>query len=75
MVVPGMSVGHRSLEELEGALRQQMLYTISLPAETDVRVNDRLQITTQNNLLVRVQVVMNPETMDIETQVIANLLL
>ena len=75
MVTPGMSVGHRTVEELEGELRQQMLYTVSLPAETSVLVNDRLQITSKGNLLLRVQVVLVPETMDIETQVVANLLL
>jgi hypothetical protein len=74
LVQPGMSVGHRTVEELAGELRQQMLFTISLPAGTDIRVNDRLQITSQNNLLLRVQVVLSPESMNMEDQVVANLL-
>lgn len=74
-IQPGTSVGHRAVEELVGELRLQMLYTVSFPAGTDVRVEDRLQVTSQNNLMLRVQVVMAPESINMEDQVIANLLL
>jgi hypothetical protein len=72
LLEPGVSVGHRSLEQLTGVLRDQMIYTVTLPAGTNCQVDDILTITSQNNLKLRVQVSMAPESMNIDDQVIAN---
>lgn len=73
LIVPGTSVGHRPILETAGALRLQQLYTISVPYGTVVKAGDRLVITSQDNLTLRAQVVMQPESIEIELQIVANL--
>jgi hypothetical protein len=53
------------------ALRNVHVFTVFLPAETDVRVQDNLVLTTQDNLKLRVQAVLRPETNELLRPVIA----
>lgn len=53
------------------ALRNVHVFTVFLPAQTDVRVQDNLVITSQDNLKVRVQAVLRPETNELLRPVIA----
>lgn len=57
---------------LVGLVAGVMLYTLTFEALIDCRVNDRLVITSQNNLELRAQVVQAPESWDIETTVVAS---
>jgi hypothetical protein len=54
-----------------GALRNVHTFTITLPAETDVQVQDNLVVTSLNGLKVRVQAVLRPETNELMRPVIA----
>jgi hypothetical protein len=53
------------------ALRNVHVFTVFLPAETDVRVQDNLVLTTQADLKLRVQAVLRPETNELLRPVIA----
>jgi hypothetical protein len=53
------------------ALRNVHVFTVSLPAETDVRLQDNLVITSKDNLKLRVQAVLSPETNELSRPVIA----
>lgn len=70
MVQSGAS--HEQVTQLVGLVRGTHLFTITLPAETDVRVGDNLVLTSQSNLKLRVQALLRPETREIMRQVIAS---
>lgn len=53
------------------ALRNVHIFTVTLPATTDVRLQDNLVITSMDNLKVRVQAVLAPETNELGRRVIA----
>jgi hypothetical protein len=53
------------------ALRNVHVFTIFFPAETDVQVQDNLTITSKDNLQLRVQAVLRPETNELLRPVIA----
>lgn len=46
-------------------------FTVTLPANTDVRVDDHLVLTSRNNDRLRVEAVMAPESWEIERRTIA----
>lgn len=46
-------------------------FTVTVPAETDIQVDDRVVLTSRGNDSLRVQAVMAPESWEIERRVIA----
>lgn len=64
-------VAHEQTVPEISALRNVHVFTIFLPAETDVRVQDNLLITSKDNLKLRVQAVLRPETNELLRPVIA----
>jgi len=64
--------GQEQLEVILDRVRGVQIYTVTFPALTDVRVNDKLIITSQNNLELRVQAVMDPESWELERRAIAS---
>lgn len=50
------------------------IFTITLPAGTEIEVGDHIMVTTQSNMHLRVQAVMAPESYELERKVIANVL-
>ncbi len=64
-------VAHEQVVANIGALRAEHIYTVTLPAEVDVRVQDNLVITSKANLKVRVQAVFRPETNELMRPVVA----
>lgn len=48
------------------------IFTVTLPADTDIRVTDHLVIRSQNDLHLRIQAVMDPESWDVEVRVIGS---
>jgi hypothetical protein len=63
---------HSEERALIGVVAGVQIYSVTVPAETDVANNDRLTITTQNNLALRVQAVLAPESWDIETRLLCS---
>lgn len=66
--------GREQVLPLSAALREEHIFIVYLPATQDVRVTDHLIITSQGNLHLRVQAVLNPETLDIEKIIAASTL-
>ncbi len=64
-------VAHEQTVPEIAALRNVHVFTVFLPAETDVRVQDNLVLTSQANLKLRVQAVLRPETNELLRPVIA----
>lgn len=64
-------VAHEQVVANIGTLRSEHIYTVTVPAETDVRVQDNLVLTTKANLKVRVQAVFRPETNELMRPVVA----
>lgn len=54
-----------------GEIREIQLFTVTLPAGTDVEVGDHLVVHSAQTLHVHVRAVMAPETLDVEMRVIA----
>lgn len=63
-------VHEQTVPEL-AALRNVHVFTVTLPAETDIRLQDNLVVTTMDDLKVRVQAVLAPETNELSRRVIA----
>jgi hypothetical protein len=63
---------HEQTRAVYGKIVGVQLFTVTLPALTDVRVGDHLLITTQGNLHLRVQAVMDPESWELERRVIGS---
>lgn len=70
MVDPGSA--HVQTITMIGFQRPDTLFIVYLPAEQDIIVSDHIVVTTMENLHLRVQAVMAPETDEIERMVIAN---
>lgn len=66
--------GREQIIPLLASLRGEHIYIVYLPATEDVRVGDHLMVTSRGNLHLRVQAVMNPESLDIEYIVAASTL-
>lgn len=64
--------GQEQLALILDRVRGVQIYTITFPALTDVRVNDKLIITSQGNLQLRVQAVMDPESWELDRRAIAS---
>lgn len=64
-------VSHEQTVPEISALRNVHVFTVTLPAETDVRVQDNLVITTKGDLKMRVQAVFRPETNELMRPVVA----
>lgn len=64
-------VAHEQTVPELAALRNVHVFTIFFSAETDVQVQDNLTITSKNNLQLRVQAVLRPETNELLRPVIA----
>lgn len=63
---------HSQVQPLLAKLQGVQLFLVSLPRNTDVQVNDHLIVTTRNDLHMRVQAVLAPETLEFERQVVAS---
>ncbi len=48
------------------------LYTVTFPALTDVQVGDNIEVTTQDDLQLRIQAVMDPESWELERRTIGS---
>ena len=70
MVDPGSA--HVQTITMIGFQRPDTLFIVYLPAEQDIVVSDHIVVTTMEDLHLRVQAVMAPETDEIERMVIAN---
>lgn len=66
--------GRDQIAPLIAALREAHIFVVYLPATDDVQIGDDLVITSRDDLRLRVQAVMNPETLDIELIVAASTL-
>jgi len=64
--------GRAQLEPLLAAIREEHIYILYLPPTIDVLVGDHFIITSRDNLHLRVEAVMSPETLDIELVVAAS---
>ena len=53
-------------------LRDLQIYTVTFPALTDIRVGDHVEITTQDDLHLRIQAVMDPESWELERRTIGS---
>lgn len=49
-------------------------FFVSMPALTDVQIDDKLVVTTQSNLALRVTAVISPESYELERRVLATTL-
>lgn len=56
----------------EGQLVNTQLYNVSVPHGTDVQKDDQVVISSWGNLKLRVTVVMEPESAELEVRFIAN---
>lgn len=56
---------------LAGQITEIQVFTVRVPVETDVEVDDHIVIKTPENLHLYVRAVMAPETIDIEKRLIA----
>lgn len=64
----------RPTEVIGGQIEFRQTYTVSLPPGTDVKVHDRITITSRvPNREMIVQAVMTPESWDIELNVVTSL--
>lgn len=63
---------HEQVRALMGKLQGVELVLVSLPAGTDVNVEDHLVLTSQSNMHLRVQAVMDPESYEVERRVVAS---
>lgn len=64
----------RPTEVIGGQIEFRQTYTVSLPPGTDIRVHDRIIITSRTpNREMVVQAVMTPESWDIELNVVTSL--
>lgn len=66
------STAHEQTRVVMGVLRETQLFTVTLPALTEINVGDHVIVTTQSNLHLRVQAVLNPESWEIERRVIGS---
>lgn len=62
---------HEQTRALIAKIQSTQVFTVILPAGTDVRLHDHLIITTQGNDRLRVQAVISPESWEIERRVLA----
>lgn len=65
---------HEQTRAMIGKIAGVQLFLVSLPQATDIELDDHLVVTTQNNLHMRVQAVMSPESYEMEKRVIASTL-
>ena len=56
---------------IAGKVQGVQIFAVTVPTATDIRVTDKLTITSRNNKELRVQAVMAPESWEIERRVIA----
>jgi hypothetical protein len=63
---------HEQSQALEGIMVGMHLFTVTMPAELDIRYRDEIVITSKDDLRLRVQAVLDPETREIMRRVIAS---
>jgi len=77
-VASGISVSLESgasqeqIQTIADKLTGLQLFTVTFPALTDVQAGDHAVITTQNNLHLRIQSVMDPESWELEVRTIGS---
>lgn len=63
---------HEQMRAVYSKLVDVQLFTVTLPAETDIQVTDHIVVTSQNNLHLRVQAVLSPESWEVEKRVVGS---
>jgi len=63
---------HEQTRAIMDKITGTQIFTVTLPALTDVQVGDHLIITSQGNMHLRVQAVLNPESYEVERRVIGS---
>jgi len=63
---------HEQERALIAKIQGVQLFTVALPAETDIEVGDHIIVTSKSNLHLRVQAVLAPESIEIERHVIGS---
>lgn len=66
--------GREQLAPFLGVLAEEHIFIIYLPPTQDVKLEDHLVLTSRDNLDLRVQAVLAPESLDIELVVAASTL-